>query len=102
MRGILPTLGGLMMYFCGGWALWADYDVASENSYTMWTVPGLKWQIGGAFVIAAGSAVAGLLFGIYCWQRGPAFFRRETLTRATHVTPPEDKDTDPDTGTGPA
>jgi hypothetical protein len=28
--------------------------VATENDYTMWTVPGIHWQIGGAFVIAVG------------------------------------------------
>ena len=28
MRGILPVLGGLIMYFAGGWSLWADWDVA--------------------------------------------------------------------------
>jgi amino acid transporter len=87
MRGILPLAGGLMMYFCGGWALWEDYDVNTATSYTRWTVPGLHWQIGGAFVIAAGSALVGVIFGIYCWTRGPAFFRRETLTRGTPAVP---------------
>src|SRR6202000_982381 len=57
MRGILPLLGGLIMYFLGGWSLWEDYDVATENSYTMWTVPGLHWQIGGVFVIVFATAV---------------------------------------------
>src|SRR6202041_3164334 len=41
MRGVIPLLGGLIMYFLGGWSLWEDYDVATENSYTMYTVPGL-------------------------------------------------------------
>ena len=85
MRGILPFTGGAMMYFCGGWALWADYDVNTGNSYTSWTVPGLEWRIGGVFVIAAGSALVGVLFGIYCWRRGPRFFRRETLPRSAHT-----------------
>ena len=35
MQGILPVLGGLMMYFFGGWSLWLDWDVATENSYTI-------------------------------------------------------------------
>jgi amino acid transporter len=95
MRGILPLAGGLMMYFCGGWALWADYDVNTGNSYTSWTVPGLGWRIGGVFVIAAVSAVIGVAFGVYCWARRPAFFRRETLTRATPTLVP-----DPDVSPG--
>src|ERR1700728_2056735 len=36
MQGILPVLGGLMMYAAGAWAIWADWDVASGNSYTSW------------------------------------------------------------------
>ena len=29
MQGILPVLGGLMMYAAGAWAIWADWDVAT-------------------------------------------------------------------------
>jgi amino acid transporter len=91
MRGILPTLGGLLMYFAGGWSLWADYDVASENSYTSWLMPfSPHWRIGGAFMIAFLSALAGLIVGIYCRITSPAFFRKQTLTRATPTLVPED------------
>ena len=51
MRGIIPLLGGLIMYFLGVWSLWSDYDVATGTSYTIYTVPGLHWEIGGVFVI---------------------------------------------------
>ncbi len=48
MRGILPLLGGLIMYFAGGWSLWSDYDVATGNSFTSWTMPFYPhWRIGG-------------------------------------------------------
>jgi hypothetical protein len=33
-------------------ALGLDYNVATQNDYTMWTIPGIHWQVGGAFVIA--------------------------------------------------
>src|SRR6266496_4045211 len=49
MQGILPSLGGLILFFLGGWSVWLDYDVATFNDYTMWTVPLIHWQIGGAF-----------------------------------------------------
>ena len=53
MQGILPVLGGLMMYAAGAWAIWADWDVATGNSYTSWLMPFWPhWYIGGAFVIA--------------------------------------------------
>jgi len=47
--------------------------------------------IGGAFVIFFISALAGLLFGIYCRFNDRAFFRKETLTRSTPTLVPEDK-----------
>ena len=66
MQGILPVLGGLILWFLGGWSLWLDYDVATENDYTMWTVPWLHWQVGGAFVIAVGAALVGVACFFYC------------------------------------
>ena len=90
MRGILPVLGGLIMYFAGGWALWEDWDVGTGNSYTSWTMPFWPhWHIGGTFVIAFVSALIGLALGIYCRVTSPPFFRRETLTRATPTLVPD-------------
>jgi len=90
MQGILPVAGALMLWFLGGWSVWLDYDVATANDFTMWTVPGLHWQIGGAFVIAVGAAIAGVIFFVYCRVSGPAFFRKETLTRATPTLVPDE------------
>jgi amino acid transporter len=90
MQGILPVAGALMLWFLGGWSVWLDYDVATANDFTMWTVPGLHWQVGGAFVIAVGAAIAGIIFFAYCRATGPAFFRKETLTRATPTLVPDE------------
>jgi amino acid transporter len=90
MQGILPLLGGLIMYFAGGWSLWEDWDVATGNSYTSWTVPGLHWQIGGTFVIAFVSALVGLIVGIYMRFAYPAYFRKQTLTRSTPTLVPDE------------
>jgi len=90
MQGILPVAGALMLWFLGGWSVWLDYDVATANDFTMWTVPGLHWQVGGAFVIAVGAAIAGLIFFAYCRATGPAFFKKETLTRATPTLVPDE------------
>jgi amino acid transporter len=93
MRGILPLLGGLLMYFAGGWSLWADWDVATGNSYTSWKMPfPPHWVIGGAFMIAFLSALAGLVAGIYSRITGPAFFKKQTLTRATPTLVPDIND----------
>lgn len=90
MRGILPVAGALMLYFLAGWSIWLDYDVATRTDYTLWTVPGAHWQIGGAFVIAAVAAVAGVLCYFYCRITDPAFFRKETLTSVTAALVPDD------------
>src|SRR6266700_1219909 len=92
MQGILPVTGGLILFFLGGWSVWLDYDVATENDYTMWTVPGLHWQIGGAFVIAVASLIIGILFFLYCRyiRPGAPFFKKQTLTRATPTLVPDE------------
>jgi amino acid transporter len=91
MQGILPTLGGLLMYGAGGWSLWADWDFATNNSYTSWLMPFWPhWYIGGVFVIAFLAALAGLVFGIIMRFTSPPFFRKETLTRATPTLVPDE------------
>jgi amino acid transporter len=90
MQGILPLAGALMLWFLGGWSLWLDYDVATQNDYTMWTVPGIHWQIGGAFVIAVGAALVGVVFFLYNRFTAPAFFKGQTLTRATPTLVPDE------------
>ncbi|HSR84617.1 MAG TPA: APC family permease [Streptosporangiaceae bacterium] len=90
LQGILPLFGALILWFLGGWAIWLNYDVNTANDFTFWTVPGLHWQIGGAFVIAAGAALVGVLFFIYNRVRSPAFFKKETLTRSTPTLAPDE------------
>jgi amino acid transporter len=91
MRGILPLLGGLILYFAGGWSLWEDWDVNTETSYTSFTLPFFPhWQVGGVFVIAFLAALAGVVFFIYLRIVQPAFFRKETLTRATPTLVPDE------------
>jgi amino acid transporter len=79
MRGILPGLGGLIMYAAGFYSLQSDW--VASNSYTMWTVPVVHWQIGGIFIIAALAALAGVIGFVFMRVTAPAFFRRETLRR---------------------
>jgi amino acid transporter len=87
MRGILPGLGGLILWVAGAYSLQSDW--VATNSLTTFTIPGLKWHIGGIFVIAFLSAVAGVIFFIYCRTTAPAFFKKQTLTRATPTLVPD-------------
>ena len=91
MQGILPVLGGLIMYAAGGWSIWADWDVAIENSYTSWLMPFWPhWYIGGAFVIAFISG-AGRPHRRHLGRFAmPAYFRKQTLTRSTPTLVPDE------------
>jgi amino acid transporter len=89
MQGILPGLGGLIMYAAGGWSLWEDWDTAVGQPYTFWTMPFTHWQIGGPFVIAFMAALAGMIGFIFMRVTAPAFFRKETLTRGTPTLVPD-------------
>jgi amino acid transporter len=83
MRGILPGLGGLIMYAAGFYSLQSDW--VASNSYTTWTTPILHWKIGGIFIIAALAAIAGVIGFVFMRASAPAFFRKQTLTRITPV-----------------
>jgi amino acid transporter len=88
MKGILPLLGGLIMYAAGIYSLQEDWTATS--GYTHWTVPGLRWEIGGIFLIALGAAIVGVLGFIYMRVTAPAYFKKQTLTRATPTLVPDE------------
>jgi len=71
------------MYAAGFYSLQSDW--VASNSYTTWTLPVLHWQIGGTFIVAALAALAGVLSFAFMRVTAPAFFRKETLNRATPV-----------------
>jgi amino acid transporter len=81
MRGILPGLGGLIMYSAGLYSLQSDW--VASNSFTTWTIPVLNWEIGGSFLIAALAALSGVVAFAFMRVTSPAYFRRETLTRTS-------------------
>jgi amino acid transporter len=88
LQGILPLLGGLIMYAAGIYSLQSDW--VASNSLTSWTVPGLGWHIGGIFLIALGAALVGLLAFIAMRITAPAFFKKQTLTRSTPTLVPDE------------
>jgi amino acid transporter len=92
MQGVLPTLGGLILFFALAWSLHDDWLAPSDvsTSYTSWHLPfSPHWQIGGVFLIGIGTFVVGIVL-MFIWRAiAPAFFRRETLTRETATLVPD-------------
>ena len=93
MKGIIPGLGGVILWFFLAWALYTDYNFNNTTaaSYTSWSLPFPPHSVvGGVFVIAIVSAIVGVvLLGI--WTRfGKDFFQGRTLNRSTPTLVPED------------
>ncbi len=88
MQGILPALGWLIMWGAGIYSLQSDW--VATNSLTSWTIPGLRWEVGGIFLIALGAALVGVLGFIFMRVTAPAFFKKQTLTRGTPTLVPDE------------
>ena len=93
MRGIIPTLGGLILFFALAWSLHDDWLAPSDvsTSYTGWQMPfAPHWHIGGVFLLGIGTFVVGIVL-MFVWRAvAPPFFRGETLTKDSPTMVPED------------
>jgi amino acid transporter len=88
IRGIIPFLGGVILWLCLGWSFWYYWNAV--NSYTRWKFPGTQRYIGGVFTLDVGVLLLGIaLMYIYRAFR-PAYFRGEVLNRGTPTRVPED------------
>lgn len=89
LRGIIPALGGLMLF--AGLILTAVQDWKPVNSYVVWHMPfAPHWQIGFAFILGIGSMIVGVLLMLLCMRVYRAFFRGETLNMSTPTFLPDD------------
>jgi hypothetical protein len=98
MHGILPLLGGLIMYAAGIYSLQSDW--VASNSYTSWTLPGLQWHIGGIFLIALAAALAGPA-GLHLHAGDRARVLQEADPDPGHLDPRARAVAPPLTGPGP-
>ena len=88
MRGILPLVGWALMWSIGAYSLVQDWGAGS--SFTSWTIPGVHWHVGGAFLLGAGALVLGIVLMFVYRPFSPAYFRGETLNRSTPTVVPDD------------
>ncbi len=84
MRGLIPFLGGLMLF--GGLILTVVQDWKAENSYVVWHMQfAPHWQIGFAFLLGVGSIVVGVILMFISMGVYKPFFSGQTLNRATPI-----------------
>jgi amino acid transporter len=88
IRGVIPLLGGLILWFCMGWSFWYYWNPA--NSDTSWKVPGTSRVIGGVFILDVGVLLIGIVLMYVYRAIRPAYFRAEILNRDTPTRVPED------------
>jgi amino acid transporter len=89
IRGVLPLLGGLILWAALGYNLY--YYWGPGNSYTSWKLGFWPhWDIGGVFLLDLLSLVLGVVLMLVYARVRPAFFRGEVLNRDTPTLVPED------------
>jgi amino acid transporter len=90
MRGIIPTLGGLMLF--GGLGFTAYEDWKPVNSYVVWHMPfAPHWQIGFAFILGIGAILIGFILMYISVPFFRPFFSGQTLNRDTPIFLSEDQ-----------
>ncbi len=88
LRGILPLLGGIILWFAMFWSFWYYWNPV--NSYSHFTFPGTDRVIGGVFALDVGTVILGVVL-MYLWMAfRPTFFRGEVLNRDTPTRVPSD------------
>ncbi len=93
-QGLLPFLGGLILFGALGWSIKDDWLAPSDvsTSATGWLMPfPPHWHIGGVFLIGVGTFLIGIVL-MYIWRViAPPFFRGETLNKNTPTLVPDEE-----------
>ncbi|HTR71430.1 MAG TPA: APC family permease [Mycobacteriales bacterium] len=95
MQGVIPTVGGIILFIVMGWSFYLDWlnpngSNSTEASYTSWhmTLPP-HWVLGGVSVLVIGAAIVGVVVMVSYNIARPAFFRGEVLNKDTPTLVPE-------------
>ena len=92
-QGLLPALGGLILFGALCWTLHDAWLAPSEvsSSFTGWKMGfSPHWHIGSVFLIGIGTFLIGIIL-MFVWQAvSPGFFRGETLNPDTPTMVPDD------------
>jgi amino acid transporter len=86
VKGIIPLLGGLMLYGFLAYDIWLDWK--PDQSNTSWSMPfSPHWSIGGVFIIGVASFVIGLVLMAICIPIYRAFFRGDVMSPSPELAP---------------
>jgi amino acid transporter len=84
MMGIIPFLGGLLLFSFLGYDIWLDWDPV--QSYTSWTMQfSPHWHIGGVFIIGVASALVGVVLMVISIPVFKDFFKGEVMAPAPEL-----------------
>jgi hypothetical protein len=84
VKGILPSLGGVMLF--GAFFVAAYYDWKPVTGYTSWTMPfAPHWAIGGIFLIGTLTAIVGVVLMLVSMPFFRQFFRGEVMAPAPEL-----------------
>jgi amino acid transporter len=91
LRGIVPLLGGIILWGCMIWSFWYYWSPIRSGSDTSWTLPiSPHWRIGGVFILDIGVSILGVVLMFVYKAIAPAYFRGEVLNRDTPTRVPDD------------
>jgi amino acid transporter len=87
--GLLPLLGGLMLWGMLGYDLYFYWKPV--NSYSTWQMPFWPhWDMGGTFLISIIPVILGIVLMFMYRAVAPAYFRGEVLNASTPTLVPAD------------
>jgi len=79
VQGVMPLIGGLILYFILGWSFWYYWNPANSTTH----LDVLGHEVGGTFTLDVGGLILGIILMFTTQAFMPAFFRGEVLNRNT-------------------
>ena len=79
VQGVMPLIGGVILWYILGWTFWYYWNPAESNTHFEL----FGREIGGTFTLDVGTILIGLILMFTMQAFRPAFFRGETLNRST-------------------
>jgi amino acid transporter len=91
IRGIIPLVGGIILWGCMIWSFWYYWNPVRSDTDTRWTLPFPPHStVSGVFLLDVGALIVGVVL-MYAYRAvRPPYFRGEVLNRDTPTRVPED------------